>query len=38
MKILTNLTIFNQKKSEIQILEDYKESEWTFYGKFQFKL
>ena len=38
MKNLTNLTIFRPKKSEILILEDYKESELTFYGNFLFKL
>ena len=38
MKDLTNLTIFGPKKSEILILEDYNESELTFYGNFLFKL
>ena len=38
MKDLTTLTIFGPEKSEILILEDYNESELTFYGNFLFKL
>ena len=38
MKDLINWTIFGPEKSEILILEDYNESELTFYGNFLFKL